>query len=73
MVMRNPVDRADSNFQSRQTESGWSSFEQAIETDPDLLERGQYIDQIEGLLQFYDRSQLLLLLMRFTVDLSPTL
>ena len=62
MVMRNPVDRAYSNFQSRQTESGWSSFEQAIDTTPDLLERGQYIDQIEELLQYYDRSQLLLLL-----------
>jgi hypothetical protein len=62
MVMRNPVERAYSNFQSRQTESGWTSFEQAIETDPELLERGQYIDQIEGLLQFYDRSQMLLLL-----------
>jgi len=62
MVMRNPIDRAYSNFQSRQVESGWSSFEHAIETDSDLLIRGQYIDQIECLLQYYDRDQILFLL-----------
>ena len=62
MVMRNPTDRAYSNFQSRKAESGWSSFEQAIESDPDLLQRGQYIDQIEQLLSYYDEDQLLLLL-----------
>lgn len=62
MVMRNPTDRAYSNFQSRQAESGWSSFEQAIESDSDLLQRGQYIDQIEQLLSYYDENQLLLLL-----------
>ena len=62
MVMRNPIDRAYSNFQTRQTEEGWSSFEQAIVIDPDLKERGQYADQIETLLEYYDRKQLLLML-----------
>ncbi len=62
MVIRNPIDRAYSNYQARQVESGWSSFEQAIETDPDLLLRGQYIDQIEALLEHYDREKLLFLL-----------
>ena len=62
MVMRNPVDRAYSNFQSRQMESDWSNFEEAIESDPDLLERGHYIDQIDALLEHYERDQLLFLL-----------
>ena len=62
MVMRNPVDRAYSNFQTRQAEFNWSSFEQAIELDPDLIERGQYIDQVEMLLEHYDQDQLLFML-----------
>ena len=62
MVMRNPVDRAYSNFQTRQVEEGWSSFEMALESGSDLLLRGQYIDQIEHLLKFYDRNQFLFLL-----------
>jgi len=62
MVMRNPVDRAYSNYQTRQVEEGWSSFEKAIESDSDLLLRGQYIDQIEHLLEFDDSNQILFLL-----------
>jgi hypothetical protein len=62
MVMRNPTDRAYSNFQTRQIESNWASFEDAIESDLDLLERGQYIDQIHTLLKYYDREQILFLL-----------
>jgi len=62
MVMRNPTDRAYSNFQSRQTDSNWSTFEEAIDSEPDLIQRGQYIDQIEQLLTFYNKDQLLLLL-----------
>jgi hypothetical protein len=62
MVMRNPTDRAYSNFQTRQIDSNWASFEDAIESDPDLLERGQYIDQIDTLLKYYDREQILFLL-----------
>ncbi|MDP7008753.1 MAG: sulfotransferase [Phycisphaerales bacterium] len=62
MVMRNPVERAYSNYQSRRAESNWSTFEEAIESDSDLLKRGQYIDQIEELLTHYDEGQLLFLL-----------
>ncbi|MDP7005841.1 MAG: sulfotransferase [Phycisphaerales bacterium] len=62
MVMRNPIDRAYSNYQSRKSECGWKSFEQAIGTDPDLLERGQYADQIEAIFNYYPREQLMLLL-----------
>ncbi|MBT8484247.1 MAG: sulfotransferase [Phycisphaerales bacterium] len=58
MAMRHPVERAYSNFLTRRVESGWRSFEQAIEQDPDLLERGQYIEQIERLEKHYDRSRM---------------
>jgi hypothetical protein len=62
MVMRNPTGRAYSNFQTRQMESGWNSFEHALEEDSDLLIRGQYIDQIDLLLENYPRDQLLFML-----------
>lgn len=62
MAMRNPIERAYSNYRVRYVEEGWSSFEDALEKSPDLLERGQYADQIEHLLQFYPRERLLLLL-----------
>jgi hypothetical protein len=62
MLMRNPIDRAYSNYQSRKIESKWSSFEQALDEDPDLLLRGQYIDQIEILMKFYDREKVMFLL-----------
>lgn len=62
MVMRNPINRAYSNYQSRKVECGWPSFEHAIETEPDLLERGQYADQIDVILEHYPKTQLKLLL-----------
>ena len=62
MVMRNPTDRAYSNYQTRKTECGWASFEQALETDSDFLERGQYIDQVEALLEHYDSENILFML-----------
>lgn len=61
MTMRHPVDRAYSYYLSRSAERGWTSFEQALSDDPELLERGQYMEQIEALLEHYDREQLLLL------------
>ncbi|HIB49907.1 MAG TPA: hypothetical protein EYO40_01230 [Phycisphaerales bacterium] len=62
MVMRNPIDRAYSNFQSRKVEEGWETFEEALESSKDMYERGQYIDQIECLLTFYNRENILFLL-----------
>ncbi len=62
MVMRNPIDRAYSNYQTRRIEEGWSSFEDAIESSPDILKRGEYIDQIEELLKYYSREQILFML-----------
>jgi hypothetical protein len=62
MVMRNPIDRAYSNYQTRKTECGWASFEDALETDPEFLERGRYIEQTQALLKYYDREKILFLL-----------
>jgi len=62
MVMRNPIDRAYSNYQARKVEQGWTSFADALEREPDLLTRGEYIDQIECLLRHYDSEQILFLL-----------
>ncbi len=61
MTMRHPIERAYSFFQSRRAEQGWSSFEEALAADPELISRGKYIDQIEHLLKHYPREQLLLL------------
>ena len=62
MVMRNPIERAYSNYQARKVEQGWTSFADALEREPDLLTRGEYIDQIECLLSYYNSEQILFLL-----------
>ncbi len=62
MVMRNPIDRAYSNYQARKVEQNWTSFADALEREPDLLTRGEYINQIECLLEHYDAKQILFLL-----------
>ena len=62
MAMRNPIDRAYSNFQVRKAVNNWSSFESALEEEPDFYERGRYIEQIEELLKHYPRKQLHLIL-----------
>lgn len=61
MSVRNPTERAYSYFQSRSVKFGWKTMHEAVEDQPDILERGQYIDQIQGLLEHYDRERLLLL------------
>ena len=61
MSMRNPVDRAYSFYQSRSAQFGWKNFDEAVAAQPEILERGRYIEQIELLLQHYDRDRLLLL------------
>ena len=59
MTMRNPTQRASSFYESRRGEQGWKSFAQAREADPEILERGKYIEQIEALLEHYPRERLL--------------
>jgi len=62
MIMRHPVDRAYSNFQSRCAEEGWSSFTEALDADEDLLARGRYIEQIDLLMEHYGRDRFLAVL-----------
>lgn len=67
MTMRHPVERAYSNFTARQEAQGWTSFEETVDKEPDFLERGRYIEQIEAILNHYPRERLLL---RLYDDLS---
>ena len=50
LIVRNPIDRVYSNYQVRRQEQGWGSFEEAIKSDPDLLARSSYADQLEVIL-----------------------
>lgn len=62
MVMRHPIERAYSNFQTRRAEEGWASFEDALERSGDLVERGMYADQLEHLRRRYPEDRILTLL-----------
>lgn len=61
-IVRNPIDRAYSAYWLRRKEFQGLSFEEAIEKEPDLLDRGLYADQIRRVLKHYSRDQLLVLL-----------
>jgi Sulfotransferase domain len=61
MVMRNPIERANSFYRSRAPHEDWKSFDDALNNDPEILSRGQYIDQIEILLNHYTKDQILFL------------
>lgn len=61
MAMRNPPDRAFSYYRSRAPNEDWRNFDDALDKNPGLISRGQYIDQIELLLKFYDRHNMLFL------------
>ena len=58
MSMRNPVERAYSNYQVRKAVNNWTSFESALEEDPNFYARGRYIEQIETLMEYYPRERL---------------
>lgn len=59
MSVRNPIDRAYSFYQSRASRFDWTNIEQAIEQQPnDILERGKYSEQIEGILKYFPEEQL---------------
>ena len=58
LAMRHPVERAYSNYQVRKAVNNWPSFEVALEEEPDLYERGRYIEQIETILEHYPPEQL---------------
>jgi hypothetical protein len=61
MAMRNPVDRSISSYFSSQSEHRWKSFDDYVANRPDVLERGHYAEQVEALLSYFTRSQILLL------------
>ena len=58
-ILRNPIDRAFSQYGHNVKSKGWTlSFEEAIEREPQILERGNYARQLQRWLQFFDRDQL---------------
>ncbi len=61
MAMRNPAERANSFYRSRAPHEDWKNFDDALTKAPGIISRGQYIDQIELLLQYYDRGNILFL------------
>lgn len=61
MAMRNPVERAYSFYRSRAPHEDWKNFQDALDKDPEIISRGQYIDQIEVLLKSFDQNQILFL------------
>lgn len=61
MAMRNPVERANSFYRSRAPHENWKNLDDALQKDPGIISRGQYIDQIELLLSFYNPENMLLL------------
>jgi hypothetical protein len=62
MIMRNPIERAYSNYLIRKDEEEWSDFKSALDSSPDLISRGMYFQQIQELLKFYRREDILFLL-----------
>jgi len=72
-ILRNPIDRAFSQYGHNVKSKGWTiSFEEALEAEPQLLERGRYMQQLRRFLQFFDRDQLLVLIFEeVTGDLAP--
>lgn len=61
MAMRNPVERANSFYRSRAPHEDWKNINDALNKDTEIISRGQYIDQVELLLKYYGRDQLLFL------------
>jgi hypothetical protein len=59
-VLRNPIDRAYSQYGHNVKTKGWTfSFEQAIESEPSLLERGNYAEQLGRFLRYFDQNRVL--------------
>lgn len=59
-ILRNPIDRAYSQYGHNVKSKGWTiGFEEAIEREPQLLDRGRYMDQLQRFLRLFRRDQLL--------------
>lgn len=61
LSVRNPTERAHSYYQSRKSQFGWSTFDEAVEDDPRILKRGHYVEIIERILSSYPKDRFLLL------------
>lgn len=61
LVVRDPIDRALSNFKKRKSEYGNLSFQKAILSDADLLERGMYGEMIDRMITNYDERNIKIL------------
>lgn len=60
MGVRHPVERAYSFYQSRAPHTSWRSFAEAIDSEPETLQRGRYIEEIEEILKYFQRDRLLI-------------
>jgi hypothetical protein len=62
-MLRNPIDRAFSQYGHNVKSKGWTlSFEEAIAIEPQLLERGKYMRQLQRFLECFQRDRLLVLI-----------
>jgi len=60
--LREPGDRAYSRYQGKRYREGYSSFEQAINADENLLRMGRYAEHLRRWFDLFPREQLLILL-----------
>lgn len=61
LAVRDPVERALSYYTSRASQHGWTSFREACDARPEIIEQGKYIVHIERLVEHYDHDRLTLL------------
>ncbi|MBX3322413.1 MAG: sulfotransferase [Phycisphaeraceae bacterium] len=58
--LRNPVDRAFSAYNlKRNGRLAYDTFEEALEKEPDIMERGHYADQLRRYYDLFPREQIL--------------
>ncbi len=58
--LRNPVERAYSAYKlKRHGDLNYETFEEALEQEPDIMERGKYHEQLERYFELFPREQIL--------------
>ncbi len=60
--LREPVDRAYSLYHLKRLTAGWGTFEEALESDPRILEMGCYAEGLARWFEMFPRDSLLILL-----------
>ncbi len=61
-ILRNPVERAFSQYLVFQRDHNENSFEEAIEKRPSLLTDGLYIDHLKRYFKYFPKEQILILM-----------